>query len=214
MNMRRPFTKLIQRGAFVLAIVLSLLLAVQAAFAYVDVQTLGDFRVAVDYQGNTPLPGQTTWTYEIGVIRKTNALSHWTLGLGECFTDPVSPQVPGEYTTPEGPMYNVTYGPDGSTGVSGLKFDSVTGGTLGSTAGVTETFVIVIDQPWDPGTVEMVIKNGSSDNYGTIFGPVCRTTAVTMSTISGDTGLSALLLLVAIVATSVAVAVLRKGEKR
>jgi hypothetical protein len=168
----------------------------------------------------------STWTYAVtgDPIASGNGLSHWVLGIPACAVI-VSPDVSSgstTYTTP-GPgdhsaclvtgesafsdclsttYRDVSYGPDGSTGVSGLKFDEADT-PLERTNPGTHVFDIVMSNVVVAPFVEipLAVKGGPTFGAGLIDGPLCASSlAVTMgqTAVSAENTPSAALWLVAV----------------
>jgi hypothetical protein len=109
----------------------------------------------ITYVGQT----ETTWTYEVSEVEGAD-LSHWVLSINSCL-DRIVTSSPG----------GAELGVDGSTGVSGIKWnvnDSFTRGT----------FSFTLNGNYPSGVVNALAKAG--DVYGTvqIRGPVCDGTNI------------------------------------
>lgn len=115
--------------------------------------------------------------------------SHWTLGLGQCAKNVVSPSA-GAYTSPIDPAvcgagldyanctsenYQVVFGNDPTTGVQGIKFNG------GMEDGETHLFHITLSGETGRDDLNVAIKGGTWVDHGTIQGPICTPTAVAMA---------------------------------
>jgi hypothetical protein len=115
--------------------------------------------------------------------------SHWTLGIGQCAANVVSPPT-GTYVTPIDPAvcgagldypnctsdnYQVVLGNDPTTGVQGIKFNG------GMEDGETHLFHITVSNETGRGDMDVAVKAGTWFDTGTLQGPLCEPTAVTMA---------------------------------
>lgn len=203
-------TAINKRTLVVLISAVLILLSAQVAFAYdvPDCVTLGDFEVC--FQGvSEPVPDpndsnkeMVTWYYSIEGTGGDDSLvgqglSHWTLELcsGYSVVEPVDTfetlaQVNGITSNEPNSEYEVELGPDNSTPVdiSGIKYNSA--GEQIDNLGDLQIFSFTTsstdtrigDTPvlakWGQG------PSGDGYDYGMITGPVCGTTAVTMTALS------------------------------
>jgi hypothetical protein len=94
----------------------------------------------------------TTWTYSVTELFGL-PLSHWSLGI-ECLLDNIVS------STPAGII-----GVDGQTGFNGIKWDSPFSSI---------SFAITLDDYYDTGEVNVMVKGGNDFAIGMIDGPVCR----------------------------------------
>ncbi len=167
----------------------------------------------------------TIWTYAITADGdETFGLSHWTLDLDlACGYEIVAPAespagvntyfTPASYVPQSGPnagidicaglydcqaaSYNIEYGVDATTGISGIKFQEPDPALSASTPG-TQIFQITVASS-DPriGSVDVAIKTGGgSTGYeiGLIDGPVCYPTALTLANLSASSNTGGVLL--------------------
>jgi hypothetical protein len=115
--------------------------------------------------------------------------SHWTLGIGQCVANLVSPTA-GAYTTPIDPAvcgaglpyasctsenYQVVLGQDPTTGVEGIKFEG------GMEDGETHLFHLTVSSETGWGFRDVAVKAGTWSVVGTMKVPLCEPTAVTMA---------------------------------
>lgn len=119
------------------------------------------------------------------------ALSHWALGIELCanklvnptagaYVTPIDPAVCGtDYTNCVSTPYTVVEGIDPTTGVNGLKFEDADDQLE---YGQTHLFHITVGAETGRGEIPVAIKAADNEPDGTITGPICRPTAVTMAT--------------------------------
>ena len=205
------------RRASIIAIALAVFVFGIAFAAILEYEILQDGYV-VSYLGfeNTSHTNVTKWTYAVTEPPEEDinggGLSHWTLGVCTSFKlkDPqfnivdkyqtttvtdIVDCTDGTFTCAEA-NYNVSFGPDGSTGVWGVKFtpvspdDQLTGGTPQQ----THVFQFLIFHPdgfqATPGDV--VVKTGNGGLVGAITGPQCPPTAVSLASFGASNGQSPL----------------------
>jgi hypothetical protein len=120
------------------------------------------------------------------------ALSHWTLGLELCansllnpssnsYTTPIDSAVcgaGGDYANCVSTNYTVVTGNDPTTGVDGVKFEDA---AQQLSFGQTHLFHITVSGETDRGEIPVAIKAAGNEPDGTITGPICTPTAVTMA---------------------------------
>lgn len=149
----------------------------------------------IDYLGFVNNGNNTsTWTYAVTSTSAapTQALSHWTLGVGACY-DIVSPANGSQYTTPTtgfgcGSTYTcepttctVVHGNDATTGVDGIKFEDCDP-QLSKDPVRTHIFrFTVTGVPTNPGDVQVGVKPGNTTATGLITGPSCAPNAVSIA---------------------------------
>jgi fibro-slime domain-containing protein len=109
----------------------------------------------VSYEGVTYNDdGTSTWIYSFVELDTGKDLSHWAVGLQTC------------HRLDEATSEGFDFGPDGSTGFWGLKWDvkeEFSGGT----------FFIVLDRHHQEGQVEVIAKAGKGFSTGFLPGPLC-----------------------------------------
>lgn len=114
-----------------------------------DSNHLYSYDITLNHTGNT-------WTYTVANGPGGNkALSHWLLEILE----DAPPQCQGKILDTDP---NASIGVDGSTGVSGVKWDSAGG-----------TFTIVMDDNYQEGTVDVLAKSATYYGVCQITGPNC-----------------------------------------
>ncbi|MFW5942247.1 MAG: hypothetical protein ACOC9V_06255 [Chloroflexota bacterium] len=191
---------MLRKKLYFLVLVLALLIPATAVYAVVDSVTLYDGSDPVHQVDllTTEVDGaNVTYTYAItGLSDVPFALSHWVLAIDTCISEEflVSPADGSTYDTPtdldeceddydcEPASYDVTAGFDGSTGMTGLKFDII--GEEGLNEGETHIFEITVKDVLGDEDVNLLTKYGDTDTGGDeeITGPVCPgPTAVTFS---------------------------------
>lgn len=136
-------------------------------------------------------PPAVTYKYAItDLLVGDNAMSHWTLDLEQCtgkvsepsgrsYTTIVDPAVCGEgldYENCAVANYTVETGQDPTTGLRGIKFE---GDSL--QPGQTHIFHITLLAETGREDIDVAIKAGNDVYPGTILGPICRPTAVAIS---------------------------------
>jgi hypothetical protein len=174
----------------------AMLIAIPAVFAYTVISapteaTVGGYHIElVDYDvASDP----SVWTYRISLETATSELSHWVLGLGDCYEiqlglyDEQEGAVTGPFTTVEGADYSeIEFGLDSRTRVSGLKFGEGTP-QVGPAGQSVHTFEIAIAQPiYGEGPIEVGTKAGPVEDVGEILGPICDPTAVKMTSLDAS----------------------------
>lgn len=107
----------------------------------------------IDYLGNTG----NTFSYRVTELSGKD-LSHWNILLGDCLGFVVG------HSEPTGTSYS--NGPDGSTGTTGLKWDTNDGFNSG-------IFSFTVTSHWVLGEVEVLAKAATASSIGSIAGPVC-----------------------------------------
>ncbi len=147
---------------------------------------------------------QSTWVYAVtaGDTVPDNELSHWSLGIGSCYTI-VFPVADSFYTTPIndygcGSIYTCTQGAydvvhdAGMTSVvtDGIKFEfDDDSGTLplGPDNQTTQIFTFTIqkseNQDFRLGETYLDVKPGATVDAGEIEGPVCAPNPVTIASL-------------------------------
>ncbi len=146
--------------------------------------------------------GTSTWTYAItadGDEGNRNGLSHWTLGLDACLTV-VSPPAGVTYSTPTNHPYCSTpgvnclqgnyplveYGPDPTTGVTGIRFGDASnnGSDLNRQNPGTHIFEITLAGA-DTSLIAPIpvgFKSGLGGFSNFIDGPICPSvTAISLA---------------------------------
>jgi fibro-slime domain-containing protein len=98
--------------------------------------------------------GTSTWTYTFLELSTGKDLSHWAVGLQPC------------HRLADGTTPGYDFGPDGSTGFWGLKWDV-------EEEFDGDTFEIVLDRHHLMGDVEVIAKGGSGFDTGVLPGPLC-----------------------------------------
>lgn len=167
----------------------------------------------------------TTWTYAITADGdEPYGLSHWTLDLdlacGYSIVAPAeSPAGENSYITPssyvpqsgayagidictsvyncQAASYNIEYGVDATTGISGIKFQEPDPALSAANPGTQIFQITVANSNPRIGAVDLAIKTGGgSTGYeiGTIDGPVCYPTALNLANLSASANSSSLLL--------------------
>jgi hypothetical protein len=188
--------RLVQLG---IAVGLALLL-VGAVLAYMDRVVLMGYTidlVEVSEQGNLSM-----WVYAVtaGDQVPENDLSHWSLGIGSCYTL-VTPTDGSIYTTPIdgyecGSTYTCTQGTylvvydagmGGTSAVTdGIKFETQTG-YLGLDNQRTQIFTFTIEKAADQelriGDAYLDVKPGNTLYQDTVMGAVCAPNSVTITAI-------------------------------
>lgn len=196
---------MLRKEFYFIVLVLALVIPATIAYAAVDSVILYEDSTPMhqvdllDVEVNGP-ETHRTYTYAVTGLGGTNlALSHWVLAIDTCLGEDflVSPEPGSTYNTPTEPeiaacetddynclpaSYKVTAGEDGSTGMTGLKFDILD--EEGLKEGETHIFQITVKDILGDGDVNLLTKYGDTDTGGdeTITGPVCPgPTAVTFS---------------------------------
>lgn len=113
-----------------------------------------------------------TWTYKVEEINGRD-LSHWNLILGDCL----------QFVT--GASTGAEIGPDGSTGYTGVKWDTAESFSSG-------TFSITMDKDYGPGTILALAKAGNGFVTGEIYGPDCCELQIVPLPAAAWSGLAAL----------------------
>lgn len=177
----------------ILLIVIAMLLLPAVVMAAIDSWTAPGFQVDL-YEIDESNAPEVTYKYAItDTAAGGNAMSHWSLGLEQCAKELVSPGL-GNYTTPidgtvcgdgldypacESANYRVELGRDPTTGVTGIKFE---GDTLAYPN--THLFHITVSGETARGEIPIAIKPGANVFTGTITGPICGPSAVSLSNAS------------------------------
>lgn len=167
----------------------------------------------------------TTWTYAITADGdETFGLSHWTLDLDlACGYAIIAPEespagtntyfTPASYTPQSGAnagvdicagiyncqaaSYNIEYGLDATTGVSGIKFQEPDPALSAENPGTQIFQITVANSNPRIGPVDIAIKTGGGStgyDVGTIDGPVCYPTALTLANLHASANSGSLLL--------------------
>lgn len=191
---------MLRKKFYFIVLVLALIIPATAVYAVLDSVTLYDGSDPIHQVDllSTEVDGaNVTYTYAItGLSGAQLALSHWVLAIDTCISEEflVSPTDGSTYNTPtdldecdtdyncKAASYDVSTGFDGSTGMTGLKYDII--GEDGLKEGDTHIFVITVKDILGEEDVNLLTKYGDSDTGGdeTITGPVCPgPTAVTLS---------------------------------
>lgn len=180
----------------ILLIIIAMLLlpaVVIAAVAAIDSWITPGFQVDLYEIDESNLP-QVTYKYAVtDTAAGGNALSHWTLGIGLCANNLVSPMA-GAYTTPTDDCtaagygtscvaseYTVVTGYDPTTGVNGIKFEDADPQLAYPQ---THLFEITVSGETGRGEIPLSIKAAGNEPVGTIMGPICEPTAVSFSNAS------------------------------
>jgi hypothetical protein len=174
----------------VLLLVPAVVMAAIDSFTFVNSGGTPIFRIDL-YGIDESNPPAVTYKYAVtDLLAGDNALSHWTLDLEQCAGQLASPTA-GNYSTIVDPAvcgagldypncvsasYKVVTGNDPTTGLFGIKFE---GDTLGF--GQTHIFHITVAAETGRGPIDVAVKPGNTPYLGTITGPLCTPTAVTMS---------------------------------
>jgi hypothetical protein len=187
------------------AIIISVICVVSVfgvALAYNDSVIVNSYQI--DFLGVEELPDghSTIWTYAITEPTSTskgNGMSHWTLGIGNCGYQIVAPPDMSVYRTPDGleecnqyncqsAEYEVEHGPDGILpALSGIKFSFEDDPSLqlqGGDPQHTHIFQFELYYPnggYREGDTDILVKTGNGYELGTIHGPVCKPTAVNLT---------------------------------
>ena len=192
----RPSAKRIARkasGAVVLVSVIALVF-VGLALAGSSTEVLGYQIDFLGFQDNNN--GTSTWSYAITASGdETAGLSHWVLGIDNCYSNPV---IIEPYTTPTGAEFGcgTTYtcqestcqgveyvDPDPTTGVTGIKFEECSP-QLEKDNPVTHIFqVTVTGVPNQGGDVQVGVKAGQPGATGWVTGPACGPNAITLQSL-------------------------------
>lgn len=180
---------------------------VMAATSWTAVNSAGHAVFQIDLYQVIGVPGSggnVTYKYAVTDISQGisgNAdpdLSHWTLGIEGCADNLVKPLDGDTFITPIEPAvcgvgqayeecveseYLVETGPDGQTGVDGVKFLDP---NPALTNGQTHLFYIVVSGVTATGEIDVLAKPGTENIIGTnvIDGPICEPTAVSFSNTS------------------------------
>lgn len=187
----------VARNAAGIALI-AMLLLFSAALAGDSVTLLGFQIDFLGVESDTPVPGQTRWTYAVTADGdEDHGLSHWVIAVPDCYTI-VAPANNSTYNTPTGAGFGcgttytcqsssceVKYGNDPTTGVDGVKFTCTP--ALSRTNTVTHIFQIVVAST-DPrlGDGEAATKASTDAEAGTIDGPVCEPLAITMNSLDAS----------------------------
>lgn len=183
-----------RRILLIVTIMLLLPAVVMAAidsFTFLNSSSQPVFQLDLYDIDETNLPA-VTYKYALtDLLAGDNAMSHWTLDLEQC-TGKVSEPEAGPYQTifdsdvcgegleyencVAGVNYTVETGQDPTTGLRGIKFE---GDSL--EPGQTHIFHITLLAETGREDIDVAIKAGNNVYPGTILGPICRPTAVAMS---------------------------------
>jgi len=130
----------------------------------------------VDFMGETCV--DTTCTWEYGVCQYGFALSHWVLGLCDCFESHITEVGYIDAQDNKTVMYKCTggqttpcweFGLDPTTGLFGLKWDNIPG-----PENECWTFYLTVDQDLAQEEVSWTSKFAACDpGGGTVIGPAC-----------------------------------------
>ncbi|MCC7409500.1 MAG: hypothetical protein IT442_15660 [Phycisphaeraceae bacterium] len=112
------------------------------------------------------------WTYKVEELEGRD-LSHWLIDLGDCLRFVV------------GTSTGATVGPDGSTGYSGIKWNTPDSFSSGE-------FSFTMDKDYGPGTVLVLAKAGDGFVTGEIYGPDCCELQIVPLPAAAWSGLAAL----------------------
>jgi len=159
----------------------------------------------IDVVGHTENGSQSTWTYAVtstgNIPGQGGGLSHITFELLTCSDFLVAP-LPGPYTTPtnitactdgtytlcQESNYKVVYGPDPTTGLTGIKFEDPSP-ILDQENLATHIYQITVDNYVGEADNLLGIKTGSGVTVGLLNGPLCEEPlAISMSSFDVDTG--------------------------
>ncbi|HSM55749.1 MAG TPA: hypothetical protein VK879_06295 [Candidatus Sulfomarinibacteraceae bacterium] len=198
---------MLRKKLYLIVLVLALVIPVTAVYAVLESVILKDgtqeaHQLDLVSKEDSEVDGVThrTYTYALTDLNNVqNGVSHFVFGIETCYTEDflVSPSG-SSYLTPTNldvcdpddgiydcvaAPYEVETGLDGSTGMTGLKFN-IEDDDYELTNGTTHIFQITVKGFLGDGPVGALTKYGSTDTGGdeTITGPVCPgPTAVTFS---------------------------------
>jgi len=112
------------------------------------------------------------WSYKVEEVNGRD-LSHWLIDLGNCLQFVI------------GTSTGATVGYDGSTGYTGIKWDTPDSFSSG-------TFSFTMDKDYGPGTILVLAKAGNGYVTGDLYGPDCCELQIVPLPAAAWSGLAAL----------------------